>query len=676
MADTRPKHKPNEKHTLDEVLKSLQDLVRNEVLDKPAPPAAPPPPVVATPAAPATGPDMRSIIGSLEDLLAGDLNSDDKPQVTAKPVAIPAAPKSEVPPARPAPTPTPTEKPAASKPAAKAAPEPIVQHEEPPAPIAPLPPMQALTDEEFDVPSFEDADEPDAPSLLDAPDGEIPFDAEIEALASELADAIEHEKTGLDTAPVQLTAGTPLPENKSPDKTSDAPSLELAPGKPSTTAETKAAQQPELPLTPEPPHEETKQDTTPDEVVLPAIEVEEASWAEAEAAFADIASELQAAADDIAPVPADDSARPSNAMSVDFTPSAPSALAQEAPVENAAPAETIPAKPENSIDFTTSKKIKSGNAAPVAAAPVIDTPATPVAATNSVDFTPSAKTSPAPQAPTAETAPAEKTIATADAIDFAPTATPAKEPAAATPPDETIELLDDSFELELAAPGTYEAKTNESLDDLTPPLAEEEMPLRETAPHDVEPMFDETPTETLDADNGTLGGSIELELAAPPEALTADTVTDEIATPAPVVEEIAAAAPPADKPDAPVENIVAAAAPEPKPEPPVPELVLALTPGPAAQEPAAKKPTTPPQTAAPAADDIPILQDVALASPQTPAKLAPATPVPKNIRDMAVKVVAKLNIELRKSGKPPLDAKTINRLQQLLGESLEQTNKK
>ena len=33
IQDPKYKHKPSEKHTLEEVLKSLQDLIRNDLLD-------------------------------------------------------------------------------------------------------------------------------------------------------------------------------------------------------------------------------------------------------------------------------------------------------------------------------------------------------------------------------------------------------------------------------------------------------------------------------------------------------------------------------------------------------------------------------------------------------------------------------------------------------------------
>ncbi len=72
-------------------------------------------------------------------------------------------------------------------------------------------------------------------------------------------------------------------------------------------------------------------------------------------------------------------------------------------------------------------------------------------------------------------------------------------------------------------------------------------------------------------------------------------------------------------------------------------------------------------------DDIPILNDVA-APPPAGAPGMPATPLPSADRahDIAVRTIAKLNIELRKRGERGLDPITINRLQQLLQEELEQ----
>jgi hypothetical protein len=54
-----------------------------------------------------------------------------------------------------------------------------------------------------------------------------------------------------------------------------------------------------------------------------------------------------------------------------------------------------------------------------------------------------------------------------------------------------------------------------------------------------------------------------------------------------------------------------------------------------------------------------------------PIAATPPLPDPQHARDLAIRVVAKLNIEMRKAGGQGLDIKTILRLQRLLKEALE-----
>lgn len=63
-------------------------------------------------------------------------------------------------------------------------------------------------------------------------------------------------------------------------------------------------------------------------------------------------------------------------------------------------------------------------------------------------------------------------------------------------------------------------------------------------------------------------------------------------------------------------------------------------------------------------DDIPVLSEVV----DLPVQTTPAAP---NARTVAVRVVARLNIELRKAGTEPLDPAIIDRLEQLLREALD-----
>lgn len=64
--------------------------------------------------------------------------------------------------------------------------------------------------------------------------------------------------------------------------------------------------------------------------------------------------------------------------------------------------------------------------------------------------------------------------------------------------------------------------------------------------------------------------------------------------------------------------------------------------------------------------EIPLLQDVA------PGQTAASAPLPDaaHARDIAIRVIARINIERRKSGETPLDIRTIERLQRYLTEAL------
>ena len=66
-------------------------------------------------------------------------------------------------------------------------------------------------------------------------------------------------------------------------------------------------------------------------------------------------------------------------------------------------------------------------------------------------------------------------------------------------------------------------------------------------------------------------------------------------------------------------------------------------------------------------DDIPVLHEVAH---EVLAAANDALPGPEQARAIAIQVVARLNIELRRDGAPPLDPSTIDRLQRLLFEAL------
>jgi hypothetical protein len=112
----KPGHKPSETHTLDEVLKSLQDLIRNELLD--AEPKPPPPPkprygkvgrprkvVEPKPPLPTkqemlaahTPLNLDQVMASLRALVSEELSDEERGAAPALETAAPAAPPEEEP---------------------------------------------------------------------------------------------------------------------------------------------------------------------------------------------------------------------------------------------------------------------------------------------------------------------------------------------------------------------------------------------------------------------------------------------------------------------------------------------------------------------------------------------------------------------------------------------------
>jgi hypothetical protein len=196
-----------------------------------------------------------------------------------------------------------------------------------------------------------------------------------------------------------------------------------------------------------------------------------------------------------------------------------------------------------------------------------------------------------------------------------------------------------------------------------------------------------------------------LELAAPPEVATPGAIEPKPGA-APDAVENAAVHPSSDEPGATdAESLVAfdvdasqameltsPTSEAPLPSEPIDERGADEQPVRAAD---AHEPEPLPDTGAPETagdwDDIPVLEEVVAevaaeyepgahehapagetaAEQQPPANLALPLPAPSRAHDLAVRTVAKLNIELRKAGKRPLDAKVIARLAMMLRETLE-----
>ena len=94
-------------------------------------------------------------------------------------------------------------------------------------------------------------------------------------------------------------------------------------------------------------------------------------------------------------------------------------------------------------------------------------------------------------------------------------------------------------------------------------------------------------------------------------------------------------------------------------------------------------PTTPETPESFNLDDIPVLHEVvappagsALAGEPVSPATEPPLPAPDRARDIVVRAVAKLNVEMRKHGGAGLDTKTILRLQQLIRRELEKDGEK
>jgi hypothetical protein len=115
----------------------------------------------------------------------------------------------------------------------------------------------------------------------------------------------------------------------------------------------------------------------------------------------------------------------------------------------------------------------------------------------------------------------------------------------------------------------------------------------------------------------------------------------------------------------------------------IPDTATASAAGEADESAPATEPATPETPETIDLDDIPVLHEVvappagsALAGASVSPTMEPSLPAPDRARDIVVHAVAKLNVEMRKSGGTGLDTKTILRLQQLIRQELEKDGEK
>lgn len=235
-------------------------------------------------------------------------------------------------------------------------------------------------------------------------------------------------------------------------------------------------------------------------------------------------------------------------------------------------------------------------------------------------------------------------------------------------PDETTALPDDAAATETPVPTTAPAKRRGDqrefafdLGETTSPAPEEHRPDAEETPSltESQPLVEpEWTPENRFASEATEEITLASDEPRPPESLSQPAVTDDL-TIGKLEEEFTLAIPPDDAVDstAPPETPVEGAFIEERP---------------------AESDSAESFAHELAFDDIPVLQDVVAPPPAGGhSGEASAPPIdPQKLRDLSIRAVARLNIELRKRGEPPLDARLIDRLQGLLREELEMAAKR
>ena len=678
--DPKYKHKPSEKHTLEEVLKSLQDLIHNDLIEgdastgKPeapttharqpdaAPAKTPEPkqrreskPVVRedfAPVSPGSGPvNLDAVMRSLKDLIGNELDVGDEPK--------PAG-----------------EKPASAHDEYLSTEEKIEEY---------IPDELAELDEELNNLEKHAADEADsAPTLdeLSAPEETIeatlpqeltPFDAD---LTIEAPPASEPPPA----APAEpAEASGEIAAEPTPSMVEPAPE-EFTLLDEELTFETPLAPEPALedftPLDEELTFEEPLQPAPP-----PAVQPETAELP------GEISLELLE--EPVAEPPA--TVAPSPAPETDLAPGTqhdmfleaapPRAPEPEAVATDSVPLTTTEATPALASQVPADKREQPVEAKQESAAEVLPTIDVEESFDDNDYFaTPPVDENPLPTSDSEETIALDAEIPPEREIVAPPVA---KTPATPAPPEKTAapetpaapaEPTEKKITLEIAEePAEKKPRDEYSVDfdssDLSPPLAEEsELALPETSA--TTPSAEEKSRNDLSVDydssdlNPPLAEALEL---APPETNTAT----ESQTPSEAAKADSAPAP---------ESKTAA----PPPEPPAVETKAEA---PAKAEPPQKiTETAAPETpAASGHDDIPVLNEV-VAPPASSVsrtrrtaaspKPKPPLPAPDRARELVVRAVAKLNVEMRKTGGAGLDTKTILRLQQLIRQELEKGGEK
>lgn len=662
-SDPKYKHKPSEKHTLEEVLKSLQDLIRNDLAEGASGTANPAPAPAGSrqredtapgsmevkprhetatvlredfsPVSPGSGPvNLDAVMRSLKDLIGNELNVGDEPK---PPETRSAATHEEY----------------------LAAAEKIEEY---------IPEELGQLGDELNIgaePVVDKNESTRAQNELSAPE---------EIVAESLPEGFVPLDEGLTLE--ELAEAAPLPPAVSEPDLAEVLSSEL-PGEPAPTPPPDKSPAPEEIVAQSPPDE-----LMPFEETLTLEELAEALEA---APPPPATSEAPEPPDAISLEPDQGASEPSPE---EFTP-LEAALAVEQPLEPGPPpaALTETAELPGEISPELLQEPESPPPAPVATPPAPAEDLAPGTQREMFFEEPPPRAS-EPGAVTTDSAPATATE-------------PVPTPEPQTPADkheQPVEVKQEhiaealpTIEVEESFDDTNDLAANPSSETLAP-ISEETIILdAEISP---EPkIVASTDTEAAAPPAESSGKKITLEIASEPvqekprDKYSVDFDLSNLTPPLPDESELS---PPETGPtaqsEAPV-TIDSAPAPvsktvTPPPEPPV---VEAKTDTPAETKPPQQvtETATPEPPASNNLDDIPVLSEVVAppsggvltAKPTAP----PSTPLPAppdRAREVVVRAVAKLNVEMRKSGGAGLDTKTILRLQQLIRQELEKSGEK
>ena len=676
--DPRYKHKPSEKHTLEEVLKSLQDLIRNDLPGEKSAGHKPEasqagadaggqktpetggqkltseriPPVREdfAPVNPAAGPvNLDAVMRSLKDLIGNELDVGDQPRPEEPAFEEPdelnlgddlATPEEDLTP------PLPEE--GILESAAEA--------------LAPL----------HEEPTFEEPDELNLGDDLITPEQELtpplPEEDILETAAE--APAPQREEPGFEesvdldfSTEIELPEETPAPPQAEPT-TEDGSAIEfVSPDEELTLEEMAEAAPPSAEEIPEEMSSELVAEpviATPSPAPKPAGEEKIAAGAQQELLFEEpvpLIIERQPPIRDIEkeaqrkPEPAVENAAPG-------VPAESAAQNLETPDAGKLPTIEVEETFDESAYFDVDEPQAESPPPEEIAAPAIEPAAAPDTTPtesadiagekpgSAVDMTPEPEPEPTPAKTELKLEIADETVTetphSASSVDFdsidltasvetpAPSSVPVEPAAAASEPSETEQSIRSmpSIEFESVSPAPEKDKQAlSSPSETAPPAPASEAPAATETPA----VAESTPEVTM------------MKKPAPDE-IKKETVTEPEKAP----EEKAAEPASTGEKDRPT---------------PAPERGSAVKP------PAFNL------------DDIPVLHEVVAppaGSMLTPPPVPPQAPLPApdRARDIVVRAVAKLNVELRKSGGAGLDTKTILRLQKLMRQELEKDGKK